>query len=86
MIVLTGSLQWAEIQRLMTFEDADRALKAAGYSDGYSKVVIGGWDLSSTPLSYCFVGVIIGPQQVVNIEVEVRSRLVRQVERCENET
>ena len=70
----------------MTFEDADRALKAAGYAQGYSKVVIGGWDLARTPLSYCFVGVVIGPRRVVNVDVVVWSGLVRQVERCENET
>ena len=70
----------------MTFEDADRIMKAAVRSHGYSKVVIGDWDLASTPLSYCFVGVSIDPGQMVNIEVEVLTGVVRQVERCENET
>lgn len=72
----------------MTFENADRILKANVQSHGYSKVVIGGWDLARTrtALSYCFVRVIIGPQQVVNIGIVVWSGLVRQVERCENET
>ena len=82
----TGNFDWAETQQIMTFEDADRALKAAGYSQGYSKVVIGGWDLARTPLSYCFVGVLVGSQRVVNVDVMVRSGVVRQVERCENET
>lgn len=80
-----GTLRWAETQRLMSFEGADRLLKVKGYLGGYRKVVIGGWGLEPRDLpAYCFVDVRAGPQHFLNVEVSVTTGATREVERCEN--
>ncbi|KAL8716100.1 MAG: hypothetical protein Q9220_000004 [cf. Caloplaca sp. 1 TL-2023] len=49
---LDNEIQWPEVQSLMSIDEADLLVKAAGYHDRFWKVEIG--QFTDQPLGYCF--------------------------------
>ena len=72
-------IQWAALQRMMSIDEANRLLKAAGHVDPFYAIEIG--RLDADPVGYCF---LFHPVGVFAVRVNARTREVRVVEskRC----
>ena len=72
-------MQWAALQRMMSIDEADWLLKAAGHRDPFYAIEIG--RLDADPVGYCF---LFRPVGVFAVRVDARTREVRVVEsqRC----
>lgn len=73
-------LQWTEIQALMTFEQADERLKAAGHMGSYQRVLV--LRVRTSPLVYCFIDVEVEPGLVRSVSVEPATGTVGAVPFC----
>ncbi|KAL8850476.1 MAG: hypothetical protein Q9221_004619 [Calogaya cf. arnoldii] len=69
------AIDFAEVQGLLSVEQADKLLKEAGFEDAYTLVHLHETDTRS--LQYCFEGILPWPGG--NVIVEVRTRRVREV-------
>ncbi|CAF9919510.1 MAG: hypothetical protein HETSPECPRED_004021 [Heterodermia speciosa] len=72
-------MQWAALQSMMSIDQANRLLKAAGHRDPFYAIEIG--QLDGDPVGYCF---LFHPVGVFAVRVDARTREVRVVEsqRC----
>lgn len=72
-------MQWSALQRMMSIDEANRLLKAAGHRDPFYAIEIG--RLDADPVGYCFLFLPVG---VFAVRVDARTREVRVVEskRC----
>ena len=72
-------MHWAALQRMMSIDEANRLLKAAGHRDPFYAIEIG--RLDADPVGYCF---LFRPVGVFAVRIDARTREVRVVEskRC----
>lgn len=75
-----SKIRWEDLQRRMTFEQADRQLKSAGYGKTYKGVSVS--YLNGGPVGYCFSAVAVAQQKMAYVFVDAVTGVVKEVPIC----